>query len=192
MTCHMANPYWPGPLPALELPAPSSCDEARQRWDGCGQLAPNSLLALSECVLQRVEECQHFDDSTGYYMWGGGCVSKTGKGYLIVFWLIWLWTQFQNTAIALFLCPPLSTEVRSFIKSGTLCFQLEVMVKVVFVWYMLAPGRPELWETSFVGWGQVKTIVFTSENRTRVLQSAAQWPETAGANRNRIKLILLL
>lgn len=150
MTCHMANPYWPGPLPALGLPAPSSCDEARQRCDGCGQPAPNSLPALSECVLQRVEECQHFDDGTGYCMWGGGCVSKTGKGYLIVVWHIWLWTQFQNTAIALFLCPPLSTEVRSFRKSGTLCFQLEVMVKVVFAWYMLAPGRPELWKPALL------------------------------------------
>lgn len=38
-------------------------------------------------------------------------------------------------------------------KGGRLCSQLEVRMKVVFVWYMLAPQRPELWKTSYADCG---------------------------------------
>lgn len=84
-----------------------------------------------------------------------GCASKAGRVFdCILSYLICLWRPFNAVVLKALLLsrPPLSTQtgVVSFTKSGTPCFQLEVAVKVVFVWSMLAPGRPGLWKPALL------------------------------------------
>lgn len=186
MTRHTASRYRPGPVPAFGLATPPCWVEARQRCDDCWQRAPIPLCSLSECVSERVGECQHFCDGTGECK---SVCELEKKEYMIWFWVILFnyKKQFTNMCRAIVTSCLSAWRVRWWVS--------QKVEDCVLSWR--SGWKWCLWDTcwhlrdlscenkAMLTEDQVKSIVFTSESRTCFSQSALQWPEATGVDKNK-------
>lgn len=133
-----------------------------------GNLPPIPLHCLSEHVSERVEECRHICDGMGERK--TACKwAKLGKSTRLYFISSYLNIKSVSQNVCMRVkrssCYSVSlnmkSEVMNLTKGGRVCSQLKVAVKVVFMWYMLAPSETRAAKTRE---DQVKSIVFTSEN----------------------------
>lgn len=163
MICHAADPYWPGPMPALRLSTSSPCWDQADR----GVMSAGNLPPFPSTVCQRAAQKQSKSVNIFVTAWGSVrlCVSDQS----------WKRAQlyFESHRIIKSISQNMSMCVgRSYCFSVLVSAQKSEVINVT-------KGERQAQLTV----DQVKSIVFTSESGTCFSQGALLLPKATGADK---------